>query len=269
MIKCIELNKEFESREEMFKALKENETKIISLKKAAVKSSEGVAFTYYTKDDTTKSIEGLEKGFIYPVINTTNYLDSHGDVHFKGIWNKSAKEQQGNIFYLVNHSLEIGKVIAYPKDVQISVKEIKWSDIGKEYEGTTEALIFKTNVFDYSNKDAANVIAQKLPAENSVRMQYVKIKLAMNSTAKGDEQNKAYYDNKINEVANKEVAEEQGYFWGIEEAKISREGSMVLLGSNDATPIIYIDEADTKSLQEIEAEKSLHDVQTLFKNIKI
>ena len=43
----------------------------------------------------------------------------------------------------------------------------------------------------------------------------------------------------------------------IKEAKIHKEGSMVLLGSNDATPIIYTDEADTKSLQETEAEKSL------------
>ena len=51
---------------------------------------------------------------------------------------------------------------------------------------------------------------------------------------------------RINEIANKEVAIEQGYFWGVEELKIHKEGSLVVAGgSNDATSIYSKDiEAD-------------------------
>ena len=251
MIKCAELNRVFDTKKEMFKALKSNKDHIISLKKGAVKNSDGFPYTAQNNLHQTKSIEGLEKGFIYPVINTTKYMDSHHDVHFDGIWNKSIKEQQGNVYYLVNHQLEIGKVIAYPENVEMMIKEIEWKDLGKNYSGTTQALIFKTKIFDYSNKDAAYVIENRLKAENSIRMQYVKMNLAINDESKEFKEEKAYYDKHINTISNKEMAEELGYFWGIEEAKIYKEGSMVLLGSNDATPIIY--EADEKSLHEEEA----------------
>jgi hypothetical protein len=50
--------------------------------------------------------------------------------------------------------------------------------------------------------------------------------------------NKQYFDSRINEIANKDKAIEQGYFFGVEELKIHKEGSMVIAGgSNDATRI--------------------------------
>ena len=82
-------------------------------------------------------------------------------------------------------------------------------------------------------------------------MQYVKISLGINSTEKDFAEQKAYYDKRISEIANKEVVEEQGYFWGVEEAKIVKEGSMVIFGSNDATPIQYTEAViDTSGKQE-------------------
>ena len=45
----------------------------------------------------------------------------------------------------------------------------------------------------------------------------------------------AAYEKKI---VNKEVAIEAGYFFPVKELSIEREGSMVIQGSNDATPII-------------------------------
>lgn len=59
----------------------------------------------------------------------------------------------------------------------------------------------------------------------------------MDSDMDEDKQYKDYYDKRISEIVNREVAETLGYFWGVEEAKIITEGSMVLLGSNDATPV--------------------------------
>ena len=83
--------------------------------------------------------------------------------------------------------------------------------------------------------------------------------------------NKSYFDSRINLIANKEVALEQGYFFGVEEAKINKEGSLVLQGSNDATEIIYSDEPLKSTHKEIEPEdKSTQkiDYEFLITNLK-
>ena len=74
--------------------------------------------------------------------------------------------------------------------------------------------------------------------ENSIRMQYVKVQMGIDSMDKMYAENKRYYDSRIGEIANADVVKEQGYFFGVEELKIHKEGSMVIAGgSNDATRI--------------------------------
>ena len=68
---------------------------------------------------------------------------------------------------------------------------------------------------------------------HSVGMRYVTLDLAIN-----DEAYLANYElwNKyIDKIANKDDAEQQGYFWPVTEAKVV-EGSAVPLGSNIITP---------------------------------
>ena len=70
---------------------------------------------------------------------------------------------------------------------------------------------------------------------HSVGMQYVKIGLAVNDpecVAEFDLWNKYYTT-----IANKEYADECGYFWVVKEAKLI-EGSAVPIGSNWATPTL-------------------------------
>jgi len=248
MIKCLELDREFSTKHEMFKALLANEKNIIELKKAAILKSADKGqlstFKLFKVTEETKSLLQLKEGYIYPVINTTKYLDSHGDVHLDGIWNKSIKEQQGHLFYAADHELKTTSIIAWPNDVNAMIKDVPWSFVGKDFEGTTQALIYeiKSDVIEHS--DAKNIIDKKRPVQNSVRMQYVKVRLAINDTAKEFSENKAYFDSVIETIANKDTAIESGYFWGIEEAKIVKEGSMVIYGSNDATPIRYTEAAE-------------------------
>jgi len=259
IIKAVEFKgKSFDTKEDLFKELKKNKSQLIGLKTAEVKNSIPTSMNL-KKVEATKMIDGLTKGFIYPVINTTKYMDSHNDVHFDGIWNRSITDQVGKVHYLINHELEVGKVIAYPKDVEVLVKDVLWTDLGADYPGFTQALIFKTNVFDYSNIDAKKIINEKIDIEHSVRMQYVKIDLAINS---GDEDNieeKAVWEKYIQQIANKEDVIEQGYFWAVTEAKIYKEGSMVLSGSNDVTPMIYPKEI--QSSNDIDKSDSSNDNQ--------
>jgi hypothetical protein len=278
MIHCKELNQDFETKDEMFRALKISEAKITGLKcskimKSAEKGQLSMKGAYMKQKsiEASKAEMGFEDGKVYPVINTTKYFDSHGDVHFDGLWKKTLKEQKGNIYYVDNHSFKVDDVIAWNEDVDAFTKEIEWNHVGKDFAGKTQALIFGIPESKIVKETAKAVIAEKRSVENSVRMQYVKITLGINSQEKELKTNKEYYDSRINQIANKATVEEQGYFWGVEEAKIHKEGSMVLAGSNDATSIIYTtSEADTKSLQDkaIEAAKAaLHEKQNYLLNL--
>lgn len=255
MIYCKELDKQFESKEQMFKALKLNEERIIKLKKATIYKSHdkgqfAPALGVLKINDAVKSELAMKDNFIYPIINTTKYMDSHSDVHFDSIWNRSLKNNKEGFFYVEDHELSRKSVIAWPENVKAYVKMLPWKSVGKDFEGETQALIYEINKDDITNKDALETINSGRKVQNSVRMQYVKIKFAVNSNDKDFAENKAYFDSRINEIANKDEVLEQGYFWGVEEAKIIKEGSMVLFGSNDATPILQLND---------EPEKSTHD----------
>lgn len=251
MIFCKELNQEFATKAEMFAALKLNAEKIIGLKKASIKESDPIG--YVVKGDTTKADGNTEVGIgstIYAVINTTNWLDSHGDVHLNGIWDNSIKDQKNKLYYIINHDLEIGSVIAYPKDVEAYVEPLQWGQLGLNYSGDTQALMFKVLLTESANKDALNAIIGQHAIQNSVRMGYVSMTLCIDDPSDDFKQEYANFYKYLPIIANKETAIEQGYFWAISEAKIVKEGSAVLFGSNESTPILYNDPADAGQKQE-------------------
>ncbi len=86
VLKCIELKGEFKHNTEMFLAIKENLDSIISNKRANKTKSMPMNGLFLDSSTASKTIKGLDGGFVYPVINTTNYMDSHNDVHIDGIW---------------------------------------------------------------------------------------------------------------------------------------------------------------------------------------
>lgn len=271
MIFCKELDKEFTSKRDMFLALKANEQKLIDLKKSNIlEGREKSALSFLNADlsklsnDEQKAFK-VEDGFIYPVISTTRYMDSHLDVHFDGCFSKTVKEQQGKVFYALDHKLEFGTIAAWPKDVEMFIANIEWSLVGKDYDGTTQALIFKI-AKDKVRADVLEVIEQrKADFENSIRMRYVNVRLAVDSKDKEFATNKAYYDSKIGEIANSDVAKDIGYFWGVEELGIYKEGSLVVRGgSNDATAIILSEAAQSTN----ENKQELDPPQVQSKNKK-
>ena len=259
MIKSIDFpNKVFTDKSELFKELRDNKEHLINLKKVT-KNSASLKFNHFTKSENTIKALVMEEGYIYPVINTTKVMDSHNDVHIDGLWNKSIKEQQGKIYYIVNHELEIGKVIAYPKDVEVFTEVLQFSELGSNYEGSTQALVFKVSKDVIQYKEALKIIDEKIDIEHSVRMQYVTIFLCINSEEGGYKEEKANWDTYFSYVANKEDAEDNGYFWAVTEAKIYKEGSMVLSGSNDVTPLL---QKDIEPLKDTQKEEPLKDTRS-------
>jgi hypothetical protein len=237
-------NKEFATKEELFKALKENKSTLIAQKKMITKEAD--AMLHYVSVDNDKgeavkaesiNLSDVSKINAKLVINTTGILDSHGDVHIKGIWNKSAKEQK-NILLLQEHKMTFDHIIT--DNVNVSVNTMKWSDLGYNYKGDTDALTFNAEISKERNPFMFEQYSKGYVKEHSVGMRYVKLELAINSDSKYDEDEKAVWDKYYSEIVNKEVADEQGYFWAVTEAKII-EGSAVVKGSNFATPTISVE----------------------------
>lgn len=249
-------NRTFKSKEDAFSALKEHEVRLISLKCARIQKSidklEGFNITPFLDVSklpdlaSYKTEPWVKKDHIYPVINTTKYFDNHGDVHFDGIWKRSIKANVGKLHYVEAHVLKMADIIAWPEDVTAFTKQIPWWLVNKNYSGNTEGLIFEIPKDAIVHDAALKVIQDKRPMENSVRMQYVKAKMAINSTSRDLKENKELYDERIDLIANKDQVEEFGYFFAVDEAKIIKEGSMVIAGSNDATAIVYDTEESAK-----------------------
>lgn len=239
-------SRSFANKQELFKALKDNKQNIISLKKSAEKRAD--AFSGFYNDEMSKNnLVSKDEGnsedpntlTVKVVINTTNFLDSHGDVHIDGIWNKSLKDNP-NKLHLQEHDREFDKVIS---DTAIaSVKTMGWDKLGLPYDGKTQALIFDSVIDKKRNEFMLNQYKNGWVKNHSVGMRYVNLYLCLNSGAEWDKEEKEDWDKYYPVIANKDLADEKGYFWAVTEAKII-EGSAVVMGSNSATPTLEIKEA--------------------------
>jgi hypothetical protein len=250
---CKELNKSFENKDDLFKALFENEKLIIDAKKSEIyKSIDKGSQVFSTQIEIKKALETetnkgikFDDDYYYFVVNSANILDSHNDMHVDGNWNKSVKDQQGKTYLVFDHSLKRGDIIAMAKDIEMFTAKIPFSLLGKSYEGETYSLIYKVAKDKIINKEAKEWLEKGYDLQASVRMQYVKIEFAYNSNNPDFAKQKANYDIYYPLIANKDEFKEIDYFSIIKEAKNVMESSLVLFGSNDATG--RIDNKDEQS----------------------
>jgi len=249
---------EFKDKKDLFAYLKQNKSIHLQAKRAALKHADAVDCHLLTVTDTEvkkaaidPEVMNLDAFNVSVAINTTNLMDSHSDVHIPGIWNKSLKEQK-NLYLLQEHQMSFKSIIS--DEVKAIAKTMTWAELGYKYEGQTQVLIFNAKVLKDRNEYMAEQYAKGRVKNHSVGMRYVNLDLAMNSESKFDKEEKAVWDKYINQIANKEDAEAQGYFWAVTEARII-EGSAVPLGSNFATPTISVGKEPDLSTP-IEPEKS-------------
>ena len=272
MIKVLEFpNKEFQNKQDLFRALIDNKKELISIKKSATKNADAVSFAYLdtsvkidtNKEDVNSQIQSPESLNVKVVINTTNFLDSHGDVHVSGIWNKSIKDNV-TFLHLQEHEREFDKVIT--DSAKGYVQSITWKKLGLPYEGKTDALIFESTIDKKRNEFMLNQYANGWVKNHSVGMRYVQLDMAVNSEADFDKEEKALWDEYYPIIANKEVAEERGYFWVVKEAKII-EGSAVVMGSNSATPTLDNKNEPLENTQENEPTEVTQEQKQLLQNL--
>ena len=238
-------NMEFATKKELFKFMVENKDKLIAQKKAVKKEVDcGVIVKPTLVFDPKLTANKAEGDTVDPinmnslkvvvVINTTNFLDSHMDVHLPGIWNKSLQDNK-MIMHVQEHDMAFDKIIADGDELKAYAKRFKWPELGYSYKGETEALIFESEILRKRNEYMLNQYANGWVRNHSVGMYYVKLDMAINDE---DEPNEFEAWNKYYpQIVNPEVADQRGYFWYVLEAKCI-EGSAVPLGSNTATPTL-------------------------------
>ena len=236
----------YDTKKELYTFLVENKETLITQKKSVMKLADGIGYIPLGFDDI--NIFGINKSEgsisedkkeirVKAVINTTNILDSHGDVHIPGIWNKSLKENKRIIHLQEHQSSSFDKIIASGDDLKASVETISWKNLGFNAIGSTQALIFDSIVKEDRNSYMFNQYKKGYVTNHSVGMRYIKMELAVNDDEYEKEKN--FYDKYITQIINRKDAEEAGYFWVVTEAKVI-EGSAVPIGSNPITPTINI-----------------------------
>lgn len=248
------------------KDIVDNKAELIALKKAEIKTVKGglsgIVNTpghIYNKGVFKNSEDALSRTIIG---NTYLWMDSHEDVHAKGCFSKTIKERSKSVFHLHDHEFKITSKVGEP--TKIYEESIKWKDLGINKEGSTEALFMDSEILKDYNAQIFNAYKNGQINQHSVGMQYVKIDLAVNDEDY-EEEFKVWQEN-IENIGNKEVAEDKGFFWLVREAKLI-EISAVLLGSNELTPTIGEKIEPPKGTQKTEAEKSLQRTKNYYKSL--
>lgn len=237
---------EFKTKSELFRWIKANKALIMTEKKAQLKFADPFTFQLFTiakeggieKADANPALLDLNEFNVKVAINTTNFLDTCNDVHIPGLWKKSLSETK--ILYLLQeHKMQFDHIIT--DRVQASAKMMNWKDLGFDYPGMSEVLVFDCQLEKSRNPFMCKEYALGRVKNHSVGMRYVKIELAMNSEYQGDAEEKAVWDKYYPQIVNPDTADQCGYFFAVTEAKVI-EGSAVPLGANSATPTISISE---------------------------
>lgn len=232
----------FKTKAEVLDYLKQNKSLLIKSKKLAVKKADAFVYIptpkYLDPQEVKKDLgvvgadptTGLLN--VKVVINTTNYLDSHKDVHIPGLWKKSLSETKMPL-HLQEHEMCFDKVIADGPDVKAYIQTMSWKDLGFDYPGQTECLKHDSVIRQDRNCFMYDQYLKGYVRNHSVGMFYVSLFLCVDSLDPYWSQEKANWDKYSSQIVNTEDLDT--YFWAVTEAKYV-EGSAVVKGSNPVTP---------------------------------
>ena len=232
----------FATRKDLIEFLVKNKESIIAQKKAEMKKADCVSFApviIHDKNSAAKANEPINVSDlnllkVEVIINTSNLLDGHGDVHIPGLWKKSLKENK-MIMHLQEHAMRFDKIISDGKNLKAFTRDFTWTELGVNFEGNTQALTFESTIERKRNEFMLQQYGNGYVKNHSVGMRYVQLVFCVNDDNWGAEFEA--WEKYFPMVANQDAAEEKGFFWAVKEAKVV-EGSAVPLGSNWITPTL-------------------------------
>lgn len=257
--------KELESKKSEFKSEKEQIDWLVAeqdylktLRKSQSKYSDGMSLEFISfavnekgealKAESMDQVTDTGKLKVKVIINATNILDSHRDLHVKGIWKKSLSQKK-LIYLCQEHDLSFKGIIS--DQVKAYTQIFTFKELGYDLEGDCECLVFDAIIEKERNPFMYEQYAKGYVRNHSVRMEYVKEYFCLDSDAPEHTQYKDNYDKYAPLVANKEALESYKWFYAVIEAKIKDEGSPVVKGSCFVTPTLEVTQIKNKLQTEI------------------
>lgn len=240
---------------ELFRFLIANKQSLIKEKKSIIKRTEPLTHRpsvllkdFVDKSATGEAVSDPEVLRVKVVANTANWIDSQMDMLVYDCWKESIKSRIGMIPHLHDHIQKIEAKVG--EVVSIYSQELSLKELGLNQTGSTQALIFETDVMKSYNAAIFNQYKLNRIHQHSIGLQYVNISLCIND----DESEKEFeFWNKYYPlVLNKEVADEYGFFWVVSEIKLL-ENSCVLFGANELTPTLYTDSIEQPAKSTVES----------------
>lgn len=241
---------EFADKAKLIDWLVANKSALTAQKKSVIKHADAISyspdFIAEKADEVIKSEAIAAEATrikVRSIINTTKLFDSHSDVHIDQLWNKSLKETKDH-FLVKSHLFDWEGIIS--DNVKAFTKQISWNELGINFEGQTQALVFDSIIDKDEHPEMFDKYRRGKVKQHSVGMRYVKFEMAVNDDRY--EKEFAVWEKYFDQIANKDEVLAVGYFWAVTEAKVI-EGSAVVKGSNWATP--------TQSIQQVKAEPAV------------
>lgn len=270
----IEIDENLKGKE-LFAFLMANKGELIAQKKALPKFADPISYSpvYYNVkgDDATKTTIGdiaqdATTIRVKVVANTSMWCDSQMDVLLKDSAKKSISEGLGRK-HLHDHiyqlNAQVGDVVGvYYQDISLSELGVKGGI------GSAQALIYETDIQASYNRLVFNLYKSGKVDQHSIGLQYMRIDLAIND--KDSEKEYDFWNKHINDVINKEVVIDKGYFWLVQEYKLL-ENSAVLFGANRLTPTLEVKDTNIEPPKGTEHSPSANtfNVSEAIKGIKL
>ncbi len=152
----------FSREKDLFDFLVDKEETIFAQAKAQIKEADSFLYmpmhlknSISSKSLSTEELLAKDVLDVTAVINTTGILDSHRDVHIKGLWDKSLKENSRIMHVQEHKSREFDKIISNGEDLKAYVKTNTWRQLGFDFNiiflATKLSLVFISVCFKPSN----------------------------------------------------------------------------------------------------------------------
>lgn len=236
---------------ELYKFLVANKSALINEKKSMVKRTEPVfhspSFLFTKADGATKApgdnaenpTEDTGVLRVKVAANTSMWCDNQMDVLLPDNAAKSLRDRKGMIPHIHDHIWELTATVG--EVVNIYYQDLPLSELGVNKAGNAQVLVFETDIRKDYNEKVYNKYKAGKVNQHSIGLQYVKIELAINDEEYEKEMD--FWNKYIDQVINKEMCTEKGYFWVVSEIKLM-ENSAVLFGSNILTPTLSNEQKD-------------------------
>lgn len=231
-------DKKFTDKMDLTRFIKKNIDDIVKAKLIEYKNNANKAIDINTLEaNFTPKIENITSDIIEvkALINSTNIIDSHMDLHTIKTWNKSVNENK-TTYVLQEHKNSFTHVISRKglnTNEVMNFKDFGLADMDFTANISTFTLKKEDNPFMFEQYATGKV------NNHSVGMMYVRGKLELAYYDEESEKNMEFFEKYKAQAINPEVADDNGYFWVVSEA-VKREGSAVVFGSNPITPTLEV-----------------------------